>query len=186
MVLLQPNAFFDNPFVSRDDVEQGIKGREYSSSHRSARLPSSTDLTPVLDPLQPHTSPGGACIDIGSTATHYDTKAVALEAFARPLWGLTPLLMGGGTYDGTERWVRGLASGTDPTSPEYWGASRAKDQRMVEMSPLSFAIALAPDVFYHVSPVEVGKPADVTDPNARGAGKHCRLPRVMHDSTHAR
>lgn len=60
------------------------------------------------------------------------------------------MLVGGGKYEGAERWFRGLASGTDPTGPEYWGASKAKDQRMVEMSPMSFAIALAPDVFFEV------------------------------------
>jgi hypothetical protein len=142
MVLLYPSTFVDNPFLTRQDVAQGLKGRKYRHQPR---------LTPVLDPLEPHTSPGGACVDIGSTAAHYDTRAVALEAFARPLWGLASLLAGGGEYAGTERWVRGLASGTDPSGEEYWGASKAKDQRMVEMSPLSFAIALAPDVFYAVS-----------------------------------
>lgn len=105
-------------------------------------------LTPVLDPLAAHTSPGGALIDLSSTATHYDTRAVQFEAFARPLWGLTSLLVGGGTYDGAQRWISGLAAGTDPEGPEYWEASRAKDQRMVEMSPMSFAIVLAPEVFY--------------------------------------
>ncbi|WVR06006.1 hypothetical protein IAU60_003034 [Kwoniella sp. DSM 27419] len=77
--------------------------------------------------------------------------SVALEAFARPLWGLASLLAGGGQYEGTERWIRGLASGTDPKNPEYWGGSMDKDQRMVEMSPLSFAVAMAPDVFYAVN-----------------------------------
>lgn len=108
----------------------------------------------VLDPLSHHTSPGGAIIDIGNTATHYDQKAVALETFARPLWGLAPLLLGGGKYIGVERWIKGLASGTDPNSFEYWGASADKDQRMVEMSPLSFAVAIAPEVFYAVGIAE--------------------------------
>ncbi|GMK57155.1 hypothetical protein CspeluHIS016_0309950 [Cutaneotrichosporon spelunceum] len=132
MVLLAPTTFTGNPFLTRHDVVQGLKG--------------------LLDPLEPHTSPGGACIDIGSTAAHYDTRAVALEAFARPLWGLAALLAGGAEYEGTTRWVRGLANGTDPQGREYWGASKAKDQRMVEMSPLSFAIALSPDVFYTRQP----------------------------------
>lgn len=74
-----------------------------------------------------------------------------LETFARPLWGLTSLLVGGDDYAGTERWIRGLASGTDPKGEEYWDGARGKDQRMVEMSPLSFAIAFKPEVFYDVS-----------------------------------
>jgi len=117
----------------------------------------------VLDALGPHTSPGGAFIDIGNTATHYDLRAVYLETFARPLWGLTSLLAGGDDYAGLDRWVKGFASGTDPKGDEYWGEARAKDQRMVEMSPLSFAIALKPDVFYDVSRSRfgVGRSADV-------------------------
>ena len=59
--------------------------------------------------------------------------------------------MGGGRYDGIDRWVSGLANGTDPDGDEYWGGAKARDQRMVEMSPLSFALALAPEVFYDVS-----------------------------------
>jgi hypothetical protein len=47
--------------------------------------------------------------------------------------------------------VRGLAAGTDPEGDEYWGGAQAKDQRMVEMSPLSYAVAVQPEVFYHVS-----------------------------------
>jgi hypothetical protein len=90
-------------------------------------------------------------IDLSSTATHYDLRAVALEAFARPLWGLACLCLGGDEYSGLDRWVRGLASGTDPEGEEYWGGAKAKDQRMVEMSPLSFAIAMAPERFYEVS-----------------------------------
>ncbi|ORY33757.1 hypothetical protein BCR39DRAFT_491534 [Naematelia encephala] len=127
--MLQKNwGFIDNPFLTREDVERGC--------------------TALLDPLAAHTSPGGALIDLSSTATHYDLRAVSLEAFARPLWGLTALLLGGSNYPGLDRWVRGLASGTDPEGPEYWGGAKAKDQRMVEMSPLSFAIAMAPETFY--------------------------------------
>lgn len=129
MVLLKATPFLDNPYRTREDVEKGCIA--------------------LLDPLAAHTSKGGALISIASTAAHYDLKAVALETFARPLWGLASLLAGKGDYPGTERWVRGLANGTDPDSEEYWGGAKAKDQRMVEMSPLSFAVALKPDVFFH-------------------------------------
>jgi hypothetical protein len=128
MVLSKPSAFLENKYQTREDVERGCVA--------------------LLDPLAAHTSKGGALIDIGSTAAHYDLKAVALETFARPLWGLASLLSGDGKYEGAERWIRGLANGTDPESEEYWGAAKAKDQRMVEMSPLSYAIALKPEVFF--------------------------------------
>ncbi|ODO11645.1 hypothetical protein I350_00429 [Cryptococcus amylolentus CBS 6273] len=121
--------FLGNPFRTREEVKRACIA--------------------LLDPLQSKASHGGAVIKIGSTATHYDDKAVALEAFARPLWGLASLLAGGEQYDGAKLWVEGLASGTDPESEGYWGLSADKDQRMVEMSPLSYAIALCPDKFYH-------------------------------------
>lgn len=110
------------------------------------------------------------------------------EAFARPLWGLTSLLLGGGSYPGVERWVRGLANGTDPTSAEYWGASKAKDQRMVEMSPLSFAIALQPDVFFNVRMTMTCNyiVADGVEPNRRDKGQHCGILEQLPVPAHAR
>ena len=97
----------------------------------------------LLAPLASFTSPSGALIRLGSTATHYDDTAALLEGYARPLWGLAPLLAGGGKFEGAERWVEGLKAGTDPESAEYWGEVRDKDQRMVEMSPIGFWLALA-------------------------------------------
>jgi hypothetical protein len=44
-----------------------------------------------------------------------------------------PLVAGGGEFDHWDRWCEGLANGTDPDHPEYWGAcERGPDQRMVE------------------------------------------------------
>jgi hypothetical protein len=100
----------------------------------------------VLEPLKAHTSPGGALITLGSTGTHYDLRACQLEAFSRPLWGLISLIAGGGAARApeiVERWSRGLASGTDPESEEFWGYTKGKDQRMVEMSAIGFALAFA-------------------------------------------
>lgn len=100
-------------------------------------------LTDLLDGLENHTSPGGARIHLGYTGTHYDETAAQLEGFSRPIWGLASLLAGGYEYEGTTRWVNGLANGTDPDSDEFWGNMRDKDQRMVECSALGFAIAVA-------------------------------------------
>lgn len=100
-------------------------------------------LVDHLDPLAAHTSPGGARIHLGHTATHYDDIAAQLEGFSRPIWGLASLLAGGGEYEGHKRWVAGFASGTNPASPEFWGNMRNRDQRMVECSAIGFAIAVA-------------------------------------------
>ncbi|EJD54761.1 hypothetical protein AURDEDRAFT_156540 [Auricularia subglabra TFB-10046 SS5] len=100
-------------------------------------------LRSLLDPLAPHTSPGGALLTLGATGTHYDERAAQLEGFSRPLWGLGSLLAGGGSYDGVERWVRGFASGSNPDHEEFWGPMRDKDQRMVECSAIGFTLAVA-------------------------------------------
>ncbi|KAJ6605812.1 hypothetical protein B0H10DRAFT_2167074 [Mycena sp. CBHHK59/15] len=100
-------------------------------------------LTGLLDPLASHTSPGGARIHLGHTATHYDEAAAQLEGFSRPIWGLASYLAGGGEYPEVKRWVDGFQNGTDPSHEEYWGDMRDKDQRMVECSAIGFSIAVA-------------------------------------------
>ena len=120
--------FADNPIITRDELSAFLVG--------------------LLDALAPRTSPGGALIQLGHTATHYDEAAAQLEGFSRPIWGLSSLLGGGGSYAGADRWVRGFASGTDPSGPEFWGDMRDKDQRMVECSAIGFALAVAGDTFW--------------------------------------
>jgi hypothetical protein len=117
------SPFASNPLETREDLAKFLTG--------------------LLDPLAVHTSPGGARIHLGHTATHYDEAAAQLEGFSRPIWGLSSLLAGGGEYSGTQRWVNGFQNGTDPTHEEFWGDMRDKDQRMVECSALGFSIAVA-------------------------------------------
>lgn len=103
----------------------------------------SNALHSILDPLASYTSPGGAQIHLGSTATHFDTVAASLEGFSRPLWGLASLLSGGGSYSRTSTWIRGFEHGTDPDGEEFWGYTKGKDQRMVEMAAIGFTLAVA-------------------------------------------
>ncbi|RDB22819.1 hypothetical protein Hypma_010091 [Hypsizygus marmoreus] len=105
-------------------------------------------LVELLNPLAAHTSPGGARIHLGHTGTHYDDAAAQLEGFSRPIWGLASLLAGGGEYEGTKRWLDGFTNGSNPKSDEFWGNMRDKDQRMVECSPIGFAIAVAREQFW--------------------------------------
>lgn len=103
----------------------------------------------LLDPLEPFFSPGRARVRIpGATAVRFDQTASEVEGLCRPLWGLACLLAGGGTYDRTQLWIDGIRSGTDPSAPEeFWGFPRDNDQRMVEMCPLGFALATAPEIW---------------------------------------
>ncbi|WP_424531164.1 DUF2264 domain-containing protein [Sphaerisporangium viridialbum] len=99
----------------------------------------------LTEPLIPHFSPGGARLRIGGNAAHHSDTAAELESFARPLWGLVPLVAGGGSFDHWELWRRGLASGTDPGHEEFWGAVTDIDQRLVETAAIGLALALAPE-----------------------------------------
>lgn len=102
----------------------------------------------LLDPLAAGTSPGGALVRVGGTGTRFDETAAQSEGYARPLWGLAPLLAGDSEYAGTERYVRGLVSGTDPEHEEFWGYMEDLDQRMVEACPIGFTLAIAGKHFW--------------------------------------
>lgn len=112
-------------------------------------LKSRTDMQRALidlfDPLLPYFSQGNARVRLDAAAAHFDRAAADLEGFARPLWGLAPFGAGGGDFAHWERYAEGLANGTDPTHPEYWGAVNGRDQRMVELAALGFALALVPE-----------------------------------------
>jgi hypothetical protein len=101
--------------------------------------------TDLVTPLVPHFSPGRAQVRLGANRAHYGDPAGWLEGFARPLWGLAPFAAGGGDFAHWPLWRQGLASGTDPKNPEYWGLAGDFDQRSVEQAAFGFALALAPD-----------------------------------------
>lgn len=102
----------------------------------------------LLNPLIPLFTPQQTRVKIGSTATRFDEGGAQFEGFARPLWGLASLLAGNYDYAEAVRWRTGIIHGCDPASPEYWGDLEHSDQRMVEMCPLGFALAVAPHVFW--------------------------------------
>ncbi|KAK1760716.1 hypothetical protein QBC47DRAFT_419362 [Echria macrotheca] len=109
-------------------------------------------LITLLDPLEPFFSPKKARVRCpGATAVRFDQTASEVEGFCRPLWGLACLLAAGDHYEGTKWWVEGLKNATDPETEaegEFWGIPKDNDQRMVEMCPLGFALAVAPDTFW--------------------------------------
>mgnify|MGYP003371000315 CR=1 FL=1 len=99
-----------------------------------------------LDPLKPLYSAGGARLHLGDTGVTYDRNAIELEAFSRPLWALVPFWAGGGSDPEFEQlYRRGLASGTDPKNPEYWGTTGEYDQCYVEMAAIACGILTAPE-----------------------------------------
>ena len=103
----------------------------------------------LLHPLLPLYSAGGARLHLGDTGVTYDRTAIEMEAFSRPLWALAPLWRGGAAAPEwqafAEVYRRGLAAGTDPAGPEYWGDNRDYDQCFVEMAAIACAILETPD-----------------------------------------
>ncbi|KAL6709032.1 hypothetical protein ACN47E_002159 [Coniothyrium glycines] len=109
----------------------------------------------LLDSLKPYQSRGGARIRLPlQTGTHFDDVAAQLEGFARPLWAVGALLHDQSEVPESLRdligpYITGLANGTDPQHPEFWGPVVLRDQRMVEMEIISFALLSAPDAMFH-------------------------------------
>ena len=114
-----------NPLRSRADVEAALRAS--------------------FAPLLPFFSEGGARVRLNGAAAHFDRTAADLEGFARPLWGLVPLAAGGGQFAHWELYRRGLANGTDPDHPEYWGPVTSTDQRMVELAAIGLAMRMVPE-----------------------------------------
>jgi len=117
--------------------------------HTSFRLTNRADMQQcvreLFAPLKRCFSPGGARVRVGMTGAVFSIAAEELEGFARPLWGLAPLAAGGGEFDDWALIRQGLANGSDPRHPEYWGIALARDQLLVEMAPIAFSLLLAPE-----------------------------------------
>ncbi len=105
-------------------------------------------LIDLFTPLLPYFSPGGAEVCLSGAAS-FDAKSSYLEGFSRPLWGIIPLIHGGGKFDHLDLYLKGFESGTDPEHPEYWGdPSKEYNQRCVEMAAIGFGLALIPEQLY--------------------------------------
>ena len=103
-----------------------------------------------LDPLKPLYSPGGARLHLGDTGVTYGLAAQELEAFSRPLWALVPFWAGGGSDPVFESvYRRGLAAGSDPENPEYWGECGDYDQCFVEMAAIACGLLTTPEKLWN-------------------------------------
>jgi hypothetical protein len=122
------NPLSDNELRTRADLQQAVRD--------------------LFGPLKPYFSPDGARVRRGHTGALFDNHAAELEGFARPLWGIVPLAAGGGRFADWELYRRGLASGSNPRHPEYWGEPRDSDQRLVEMASFGLALLLVPHEFW--------------------------------------
>nr|WP_178119196.1 DUF2264 domain-containing protein [Agrobacterium rubi] len=98
----------------------------------------------LFNPLLPYFSEGGARVRLSATGAIFDYPAAELEGFARPLWGIVPLAAGGYDFPHWDLYRRGLANGTNPDHAEYWGDVSDRNQRLVELAAIGFALAMVP------------------------------------------
>lgn len=118
------NPHAGNPFRTRDHVVAACRA--------------------LFDPLLPHFSPGAARVQLDATTSTWDRAACDLEGWARPLFGIIPMVLGGAPFPHWELYRRGLRNGTDPEHPEYWGQVVHMDQRHVEATAIGYALMAVP------------------------------------------
>lgn len=112
-----------------------------------------TLLLKILNPLKPLYTAEGALLHLGNTGVTYPRRTIEMEGFSRPLWGLAPYWMGGGKAEPfAEIYRRGLAAGTDPQNPAYWGDPGDYDQLFVEMAAIGCAILEVPRILWDPLP----------------------------------
>lgn len=122
------NPFANNRFQTREDFAQSVRQ--------------------LVEPLIPAFSAGGARVKLSAAGACFPAQAAELEGFARPLWGIVPLVYGGGHFAHWELYRKGVSSGTDPENPEYWGDPQDYDQRLVELAAFGFALCFVPEHFW--------------------------------------
>lgn len=114
-----------NPIRTREDMQNAVIG--------------------LCSPLAGRYSQGKAQLRLGVTGTSYSAKTAEFEGFSRVLWGLVPLIAGGGDSALWEDCLEGIRNGTNPSHEEYWGDPADYDQILVEMAAFGYALALAPE-----------------------------------------
>lgn len=87
-------------------------------SSRQEVVASLHDLLGALDKSFPQDC---SRFSLGETCAHYPTEIAQMEGLSRALWGLFPLMAGGGDEPFSEKYLTAIKLGTDPQSPGYWG-----------------------------------------------------------------
>ena len=106
----------------------------------------------ILNPVKPYYSDGKAYLNLGPHTSIYGEKIAGIEGFARPLWALAAYYAGGeeGKDNTFARIYReGFTNGTNPFHPEYWGEVSDREQTLVEMAAMGYALLLAPHTFFY-------------------------------------
>ena len=78
-------------------------------------------LFEILEPLEKYMDGSKYGLKFGGGGSVYEEKIREIEALLRPLWGIAPLVAGGGEYPFAGRYFKKIAKGTDRNSQSYWG-----------------------------------------------------------------
>lgn len=131
-------------------MSMGLSELPIKSNRLETRADVQEAVRQLCEPLRPYYSPGCARVGLGYSGANYPYKTSLMESFARPMWGIVPLLAGGGDYDLWQSCVEGVKNGTNPEHPEYWGDLGETDQLAVEMPPIALAFAIMPEKIWDV------------------------------------
>jgi hypothetical protein len=129
------DALAANPLADRADLARSLKD--------------------LLTPLESRYAEGNAGYELGAFGTTYSPRTASMEGWSRVLWGIAPLLAGGGDFPAEAAHLEGLRRGTDPADEAYWGVPGDSDQLLVEMAAIALSLLVAPDRFWApLSPAE--------------------------------
>ncbi|MCQ1056481.1 DUF2264 domain-containing protein [Photobacterium sp. ZSDE20] len=99
----------------------------------------------LFTPILPYLESQGSHPDFHEGGAIFDMSASGLEGVARPLWGIIPLVKGGGEFKHWHLYHDIITQGTDPESERYWGAAAGINQRSVEMAAFGLLLAVLPE-----------------------------------------
>jgi len=96
----------------------------------------------LLANVKPFFSADKSHVDLGKTAALYNDGTIGLEAFARLLWGVVPLWVGGKSEALCPEIQAGIRHGSNPNSNGYWGKLSETHQLLYMEFLLSNVLAL--------------------------------------------
>lgn len=113
-------------------------------THNPLRTRSDVELSlrQILDPTADKLIMGGTGLWNYNGSTSYSDRVGLFEGWSRLLWGEAPMRSQGGSWKGQCLHDQGFIHGPNPHAEGFWGPIHDKDQRMVELAAISYALML--------------------------------------------